>query len=329
MQYIVLDLEWNQPVSYNSPVYRRVGDSLIFEVIQIGAVKMNGSFEVVDSVSMPVRPTQYTSIHPRVRRMTGLGQRELESAPAFPEAIERFCDWCGEDYVFVTWGCDDVSVFKQNLDFFHIERDMPAMCDLQKYYAKVFGLGASQKALKTAMEQLEIVPDEERQFHNALDDAYYTALVLGKLPQPEKVLEYPQQPRRLGKNIRRTRFKVTSIVKSVSSALASDEVRRLPCPSCKEPTAMRGEPVYQAPGRYLALSHCKNHGWIFVKLRFQRLPDGQVGMSLSVNPADRQNKAYLHTKELQYQYRRKRGDFEGFDPDDLSLVTMSNMPFDD
>lgn len=329
MQYIVLDLEWNQPVSYNSSVYRRVGDSLIFEVIQFGAVKLNDRFEVTDSVSMPVRPTQYTSIHPRVRRMTGLGNKELESAPSFPEAVEQFLAWCGEDYAFVTWGCDDVSVLRQNLDFYHVEREMPPVCDLQKYYAKVFDLGASQKALKAAMEQLEIVPDEQRQFHNALDDAYYTALVLGKLPQPERVLEFPQQPRKLGRGVKRTRMRVTSIVKSVSQALSSDEVLRLPCPTCKEATAMRGVPIYQAPGRYLALSHCKQHGWLFVKLRFQRLPDGQVGMNLSVNPADRQNKAYLHTKELQYQYRKKRGDFDSFDPDDLSAVGASNMPFDD
>ena len=41
MQYIVIDLEWNQPMSYDSAVYRQVGDRLIFEMIQIGAVKLN------------------------------------------------------------------------------------------------------------------------------------------------------------------------------------------------------------------------------------------------------------------------------------------------
>ncbi|NCB06388.1 MAG: exonuclease, partial [Clostridia bacterium] len=50
MQYIVVDLEWNQPVSYNSAVYRRVGDSLMFEVIQFGAVKLSEELQVVDSV---------------------------------------------------------------------------------------------------------------------------------------------------------------------------------------------------------------------------------------------------------------------------------------
>ena len=41
MNYIVLDLEWNQPVSYASAAYRKVGSKLLFEVIQIGAAKVN------------------------------------------------------------------------------------------------------------------------------------------------------------------------------------------------------------------------------------------------------------------------------------------------
>ena len=57
MHYIILDLEWNQPLSYQSHVYREVGDKLIFEMIQIGAVKLDNDLMVVDSVSIPIRPT--------------------------------------------------------------------------------------------------------------------------------------------------------------------------------------------------------------------------------------------------------------------------------
>ena len=40
MHYIVVDLEWNQPMSFDSSVFRQVGDRLVFEMIQIGAVKV-------------------------------------------------------------------------------------------------------------------------------------------------------------------------------------------------------------------------------------------------------------------------------------------------
>ena len=125
MQLIVLDLEWNQPTSYQSAAYRRVGDRLLFEVIQFGAAKLNEALEIVDTISIPVNPTHYQTIHPRVRRMTGLTRDVLCDAPAFPEAMESFMDWCGEDCAFVTWGCDDVSVLQQNVDFFRVERPLP------------------------------------------------------------------------------------------------------------------------------------------------------------------------------------------------------------
>ena len=92
MQYIVLDLEWNQPVSYQCSAYRKVGDRLLFEVIQFGAVKLDENLEIVDTISIPVHPTHYLTIHPRVKRMTGLSQEVLCDAPDFPEGFEQFMD---------------------------------------------------------------------------------------------------------------------------------------------------------------------------------------------------------------------------------------------
>ena len=132
MQYIVLDLEWNQPVSYQSSAYRKVGDRLLFEVIQFGAAKLNEQFEIVDTISVPVRPTHYLTIHPRVKRMTGLSSEVLCDAPEFVEGFGQFMDWCGEDCAFLTWGCDDVSVLQQNVDFFRVDRALPRMYDIQR-----------------------------------------------------------------------------------------------------------------------------------------------------------------------------------------------------
>ena len=68
---------------------------------------------------------------------------------------------------------------------------------------------------------------------------------------------------------------------------------------------------------------------MFVKVRFSLLPDGQKGMHLSVLPANKQTRAYVHTKELQYQFKRKRGDYGNVDVEDLSGAFSSNMPFED
>lgn len=74
MQYIIIDLEWNQPLSYQSRIYREVGDRLIFEMIQIGAARVNEKMEVLETISILIQPTCYLKIHPRIRRMTGLDQ---------------------------------------------------------------------------------------------------------------------------------------------------------------------------------------------------------------------------------------------------------------
>ena len=327
MHSSVMDLEWNQPTSFNTPVFRQIGDSLLFEVIQIGAVKLAEDFSLQEELSIPIRPTHYTSIHPRVKRMTHLGQEELCDAPAFPEAMEQFAKWCGEDYVFLTWGGDDVSVFQQNLDFFKYEGKVGRMYDVQRYYAEAFELGARQKSLKGALEQLLIEPDESRGFHNAVNDAYYTALVLQKLPEPSLVLKHEQSPRKLSHNPRRTRFRITHTVPSVTAGLAGADVQTPECPTCKKPTQLLTELTPQAPGKYVAISKCTQHGQLFIRVRFTALPDGQRGMHLNVTPANAQNRAYVHTKVLQNEYRRKHG--QGFDPEDLSRASESNMPFED
>ena len=93
MQYIVMDLEWNQPTSYNSSAYKSVGEKLLFELIQIGAVKMNEKMEVVDSFTQMIRPVHYARLHPRIKRITHITQEELDEAPAFDEALRKFSDF--------------------------------------------------------------------------------------------------------------------------------------------------------------------------------------------------------------------------------------------
>lgn len=328
MQYIVLDLEWNQPVSYQCSAYRKVGDRLLFEVIQFGAAKLNDSLQIVDAISIPVHPTHYLTIHPRVKRMTGLSNEVLCDAPDFVDGFGQFMEWCGPDCVFLTWGCDDVSVLQQNVDFFRVKGELPKMYDIQRLYAAATGK-KGQTALKTAMEALGVEAEEERAFHNAMHDAYYTALVFCKLPKPMDVLKYEEQPRKLCHNDRRSRFRITDTVSSVKEAMESEKLVSPLCPTCGQPTRRLSELVPQAAGKYVALSRCKQHGVMFIKVRFAQLPDGQKGMHLSVLPASRQNRAYVHTKELQYQIKRKRGDYENVDIEDLSNVFMSNMPFED
>ena len=224
MHYIVMDLEWNQPMSFHTPAFKEIGDQLLFEIIQIGAVKLNGRFRIVDEIDVLISPTYYKRLHPYVRRMTHLTNDDLKGAPAFAEGMARFQSFCGEDAVLLTWGADDVSVLQQNVDCFAVDCKLPKTYNIQRYYADAFKLGNSQKALKTAMEQLKIQEEEDRAFHHALHDAYYTARVLQKMPTPKKVLNFEQQPRKLSHAASRRRFRITHTVPSVAEGLKHKDV---------------------------------------------------------------------------------------------------------
>jgi len=321
MQYIVVDLEWNQPVSYQSSVYRKVGDKLIFEMIQIGAVKLDENFQIIDSLSVPIRPTHYIKIHPRIKRMTHLGQEELEDAPQFVEAMSRFTQWCGDDCCLLTWGCDDVSVLKQNVDFFGWEKPIPAAYDIQVLFSEVFQLGKDRKGLKAAMEMVEVEEEEDRSFHNALHDAYYTARVLQKLPEPEKVLTHPQTAKVLIHERRGGRMRCPA--KAFDGFRKAMEAARCPkCSACGKEMALDGDYVYQTGDKYVGIALCGDHGEHFVRLRLEPSDDAKVFMGMQVEPLKPLSRAYVMTKRL-CEHR----------PDDLEEALQeagrSSMPFDD
>ena len=333
MTYIILDLEWNQPISYQSRTYREVGDKLIFEMIQIGAVKLDADLNPADSISIPIAPTHYLRIHPRIRRMTGLDSETLAGAPAFREALEQFTSWCGEDYTLLTWGIDDVSVLYQNIHFFHCEDiPLPPLCDIQQLFSQEHKL-KDRAGLKAAMELMNIEPDENMAFHNALNDAWYTALVFRTLPDPSAVLNYARQPKELIHGRRSVREKTPGeIFDSVREALASESAIHPTCPRCGRVLALDGEYIKQSADKYIAIAKCKNHGRILIRLRFRIDDDGRKIMTRSTAPATHANVAYVHTKQLQMQQRLEKYLAEHGslpDPDEELLnADVSSMPFD-
>ena len=300
MQYIVLDLEWNQPLSYQSRTFQKIGDQLMFEVIQIGAVRLDENLDPTESISIPIAPTHYIQIHPRIRRMTGLDADTLAGAPAFREGLEQFVAWCGEDYTLLTWGCDDVSVLWQNITFFQCEDiPLPPLCDMQRLFSDARQM-KDRVGLKTALELTGIEPEEGRAFHNALNDAWYTALIFKTLPDPNAVLNYARQPKKLTHTRAILRHKAPDAVfDTVEDALASEAVSQPVCPRCGRVLALDGEYVKQRQDQYVAIARCKNHGRQLIRLRFRPDDDGRQQIRLTFGPATATQVAYVHTKQLQ------------------------------
>ena len=90
MNYIVFDLEWNQ-----SPGGKKYSNSrLPFEIIEIGAVKMNEQREVVDVFQRLVKPQVYNWIHDSIHEVIHVDYKDLADGVLFPQAVE---EWTGAE----------------------------------------------------------------------------------------------------------------------------------------------------------------------------------------------------------------------------------------
>lgn len=122
MQYIVLDLEWNQPWPGSYSAKKVLPSPIRGEIVQIGAVRMSCEGTVADEFQMLIRPAYYKKMNRKVASLTGIKDAILkEQGKPFPEAMQAFHDWCGEDSAFLTWGFDDIVILKENLTLYGMD----------------------------------------------------------------------------------------------------------------------------------------------------------------------------------------------------------------
>jgi inhibitor of KinA sporulation pathway (predicted exonuclease) len=308
VHYIILDLEWNQPLSRRMPQYQRFGSLLMFDLIQIGAFKLNHKRQMVGSFNQFIRPGLYKKLHPRITRITGIAQEDLYSAPGFEEAFDRFISWCGEDYILATWGKDDVSVLQQNMNYYlEDNREMPPVYDLQQLYKTLEGSGNSVKTgLQSAMERYHITYSPEHPFHSAVDDAYYTARVFQRFPEPEALKNYPitakpPAPQTASKNAKADDLRFDNL----QDASQSNAAKNPNCPVCGKRIQIPEGYVPLKNTLWRALADCQEHGLIFVDLILARNADGQQRVRRLASLSELQNPAYISTKHLQWANKIK------------------------
>ena len=303
MNYIVLDMEWNQPLSFNSSAYKQTGGKLLFEILQFGAIKLDEQRLMIDSFSQMIQPSCYLTLHPQVKRITGITRDDLAGEPSFSEAFEAFEKWCGEDYAILTWGGDDISVLYQNIAYFQCENHLGPFFDIQELLNQLTGNQKERKSLAAAMEYFQIKPDEDKPFHNALHDAYYTALVFAAFPESADLVATPLTPRELSHDANKGRSQRTmhTPAATVEASLLLDSIRTPSCPICAKKQALAADYLRQGENRYMALAVCPNHGLMNVRIRFLQDEDGKQRIEQCVQLAGKKDKAYIATKILQWQ----------------------------
>ena len=268
MYYISLDLEWNQAYAEQlQAVQKRLTTRLRGEVIQIGAVKLDEQLNICGSYSVIVRPRFFRRIHRHVMRLTGITQSMIDRGMPLPEAEESFRRWCGEDFAFLTWGPDDVPMLEDNLRAHHIDGEwLRRVYDLQPIYnSQTDGL-AKQRSLEFVMEQFGI--PQNLPAHDALNDAYFTALVAQRLDIAKGIREYRagSSDALLSDVLGDADVGETGFT-SPAALLASPDVIPGACPVCGAKMECDGQLAHHKGQKYTALLTCPEHGALVLDLR--------------------------------------------------------------
>lgn len=111
MNYIVFDLEWNQPYSNDISFMKRTKMPLTGEIIQIGAVKLNEKMDIIDHFTMFIKPQYLPRMHKHVRELTGITTHELNHGVPFKTAMQYFqngvvmniCCFLGDQTIFLSF----------------------------------------------------------------------------------------------------------------------------------------------------------------------------------------------------------------------------------
>ena len=284
MQYIILDMEWNQPWPGSYAARKTLESPVRGEIIQIGAVRVSRERQVLDEFQVLIRPKYYKKLNKKISSLTGLKDAILrEQGVAFPDAVDAFRRWCGEDCVFLTWGFDDIRILKENLVLFHLPTDWTdRWYNAQMIFNAQTDGATAQKALKTAMEMMEILPS--RPAHDALGDAYHTALICSRLDLESGIASYGKslekhengfQGREIPDCLERRVFKGYSDKAAVMEAMEKTENL---CPQCGK--AMKVHKWLPQPGhRYMSRMSCPKCGGFLTRIRLHPEEDGTLRVS--------------------------------------------------
>lgn len=311
MQYIVLDMEWNQPWPGSPSAQKALPVAVHGEIIQIGAVRISEDQRIGDEFQRLVLPKYYKRLNKRVSSLTGIKEARLKAeGKPFPEVIEAFRQWCGEDCVFLTWGFDDIGILRENMELFGLDSGwVSRWYNAQLIFNAQTDGSTAQKALKTAMAIFEIEPS--RPAHDALGDAYHTAMICARLNLRQGIEEYHLTKKQheqgfhgaeLPGCISRSVFHGYADKDAVLKAMSGRENL---CPLCKK--KMRPARWVAQPGhRYMTLSKCPKHGEYLVRVRLAREDDGTYRVSRLLYTGESEAAASYRVKAERLPPEQKR-----------------------
>lgn len=184
MHYIILDMEWDS--AYNKRLSR-----FINQILQIGAVKLDDNFNIVDTFERNVRSSFSNRVSGRFASLTGITNEIMRNGIPFDTAVDDYNSFVGDNTVTMTWSKSDLYTIAENeknlLDNkkFKIEKYLDLQVFIQNEMRLLGFECNSQISLSNAAQMLG-VNAENYDLHTAKDDSLLAAQLLKKYYNKER-----------------------------------------------------------------------------------------------------------------------------------------------
>lgn len=187
MQFIALDLEWNN-------VYGKKIHGFFNEIIEFGAVKIDEKGHIYDEFTCLINTQVGKKLRANTKELTHITNDEIKSGVLFPQAVSNFKKWIGkEESVIMTWGDGDVRVLIDNCKYFGCGDTIPFLdkyMDLQRYFQRLKCTSKSQQIGLSAAAEMVGISDDGYSLHRALDDSKITARCFAEIREDKIIKEY-------------------------------------------------------------------------------------------------------------------------------------------
>ena len=271
MQYVILDLEWDN-------VFYPPAKRFVNQILQIGAVKLDEDFNIVDTFEKTIKSSISKTVSSRFAELTGITTEKMLSGISLKDAIAEYNAFSDNAEVTMTWSNTDLYTIADNQNVLlkdEISFIFDKYLDLQKLVQGELGeRGYSSKnqiSLEGAAALLEI-DTLSFELHTALDDSLLCAELLKKC----YVKEHFESLLRDAKNpdfFARLRYKPRTITSLKDKNVDISELEFL-CPKCENKALRMGKFKYR--NRWFSSNfRCKNCGYKFSgRVSFKQTFDG-------------------------------------------------------
>ncbi len=229
MQFIALDLEWNN-------VYGKKIKAFFNEIIEFGAVKIDAEGNIYDEFTCLINTQVGKKLRANTKELTHITNDEIKTGILFPQAVSEFKKWIGkEESVIMTWGDGDVRVLIDNCKYFGCGEKIPFLdkyMDLQKYFQRIKCTSKSQQIGLASAAEMVGINNDEYSLHRALDDSKITAACFNAIREDKIIKEYIRECN--DEFYSRIIFK-NKVISSMKNPLVDKSYLNCTCEDCGKP----------------------------------------------------------------------------------------------